>query len=142
MDPMPVGAVVPQFYGYYVPDKSCENLRKKSPILLLEYCGVQAKMSDLTLEQRRESWSLLERLHMNNYIHNSVYERNILVQSGPVQWSPFKRSKLHPRFRLIDFSRTTPCDHEHDMKSNFHYELKYADWEFQLGFFPRPGSKN
>ncbi len=50
-DPFPVGAVVPQFYGYYVPDKSCGK-GFMSPILLLEHCGKQANMKTLTLEER------------------------------------------------------------------------------------------
>lgn len=54
-DPIPVGAVVPQFYGYYVPDESnapIEEGKFMSPILLLEHCGKAVQMSDLTLEER------------------------------------------------------------------------------------------
>lgn len=54
-DPTPVGAVVPQFYGYYVPDPS--NAPKKagkfmSAILLLEHCGVQIDPMKLTIDHR------------------------------------------------------------------------------------------
>lgn len=31
------------------------------------------------------------------------------MQHGPLQESPFKRSKEHLRFRLIDFGRTEKC---------------------------------
>lgn len=57
-DPLPVGAVVPQFYGYYSPDKSCGK-GFKSPILLLEHCGKQANMKSLTLEERYKSFIAL-----------------------------------------------------------------------------------
>ena len=55
---------------------------------------------------RRECFSLLLRLHHAGYVHNSVATRNFLVQSGPLQAHPLKRSMLHPRFRLADFGRT------------------------------------
>ncbi len=47
----------------------------------------------LTFHDRRECWSLLERLHLGGYVHNSVYERNVLMQSGPVQWSPLQEEQ-------------------------------------------------
>ncbi len=115
-DPLPVGAV---FYGYYVPDKSCGE-GFLSPILLLEHCGNQANMKSLTLEERyalssssryrllilvihdrRECWSLLERLHLGGYEHNSVYERNILMQSGPVQWKSLSRGAKYIRVSAL-----------------------------------------
>jgi len=48
--PVPVGPVVPKFYGYYMPTG-----RKKdtmSPILLMEECGTPVDPSTLTPEQR------------------------------------------------------------------------------------------
>ena len=61
-EPTPVGPLVPQFYGYYVPDISpdqsdSESLRSEmceylSPILLLEYCGKQIKPQKLTLDDQ------------------------------------------------------------------------------------------
>ncbi|KLO09417.1 hypothetical protein SCHPADRAFT_943650 [Schizopora paradoxa] len=131
-DPVPVGAVVPQFYGYYMPKKKGRGF--KSPILLLEHCGTQASMSSLTLEERRECWSLLERLHLGGFVHNSVYERNVLVQNGPIQWSPFERSSLHPRFRLIDFGRSQ----EDEAGTRALFEHSRADIEFGLDFIHHP----
>ncbi|KLO09416.1 hypothetical protein SCHPADRAFT_834061 [Schizopora paradoxa] len=130
-DPLPVGAVVPQFYGYYRPQEQCEG-EFMSPILLLEHCGTQANMNELTLEERRECWSLLERLNLGGFVHNSVFERNILIQNGPVQWSPFKRSSLHPRFRLIDFGRCEKIDDDEDLALNDRFN---ADVEFRLDFY-------
>lgn len=55
MDPVPVGAVVPQFYGYYIPDESNGPKRDgqfMSPILLLEHCGIQVDTTKLPLEAR------------------------------------------------------------------------------------------
>ncbi|KLO09419.1 hypothetical protein SCHPADRAFT_566026 [Schizopora paradoxa] len=127
-DPVPVGAVVPQFYGYYRPEKE-EKGKFMSPILLLEHCGLQANMEDLTLEERRECWSLLERLHLGGFVHNSVYERNILIQNGPIHYSPFKRSDLHPRFRLIDFGR---CEEVDESGRNAFLERRGADRKLNL----------
>ncbi|KLO09412.1 hypothetical protein SCHPADRAFT_834018, partial [Schizopora paradoxa] len=128
-DPVPVGAVVPQFYGYYRPEEKGKGF--KSPILLLEHCGVQANMRSLTLEERRECWSLIERLHLGGFVHNSVYERNVLIQNGPVQWSPFRRSSLHPRFRLIDFGR---CEEVDECGGNAYTEHDRTDRQFRLDF--------
>lgn len=61
-DPVPVGAVVPQFYGYYKPDlESKTDLESKrppesddylSPILLLEDCGKQVDVNELSTDDR------------------------------------------------------------------------------------------
>ena len=53
--PTPVGAVVPQFYGYYLPDEENEPMKEgeyMSPILLLEHCGVQVDPKKLSLDDR------------------------------------------------------------------------------------------
>ena len=66
-DPTPVGPLVPQFYGYYVPDIDCgseqsdsddsrsgspEIRQYLSPILLIEDCGKQLKPGKLTLDDK------------------------------------------------------------------------------------------
>lgn len=48
--PVPVGPVVPKFYGYYLP--TGENRDKLSPILLMEECGTPVNPNRLTLDQR------------------------------------------------------------------------------------------
>ena len=48
--PVPVGPVVPKFYGYYMPIG--EKKDKLSPILLMEECGTPVKPLELTPEQR------------------------------------------------------------------------------------------
>lgn len=55
---------------------------------------------------RHECVSLIRRLHIAGYRHNSPFERNILIQNGPLMFPPWKRSAMHRRFRLIDFGRT------------------------------------
>ena len=66
--PVPIGPVVPKFYGYYVPesdglDKWCDDCKSKpgycfrvsehlSPILLTEDCGTPVKPEQLTCAQR------------------------------------------------------------------------------------------
>ncbi|KAL5523184.1 hypothetical protein ACEPAF_1451 [Sanghuangporus sanghuang] len=116
-DPTPVGAVAPQFYGYYVPDEENEPLKSckyMSPILLLEHCGVQVDPNKLSLDDRQECFSLIRRLHYAGFTHGSIYQRNFVVQYGPLQGSPFKRSKRHLRFRLIDFGRTRELEPHYD----------------------------
>lgn len=51
---IPVGAIVPQFYGYYVPDESCAQNHDEylSPILLLEDCGSQIGDIALSIDDR------------------------------------------------------------------------------------------
>lgn len=54
-DPTPVGAVVPQFYGFYVPDGENQPIKDgdyMSPILLLEHCGIQVNPDVLTVDQK------------------------------------------------------------------------------------------
>jgi hypothetical protein len=107
-DPVPVGAVVPQFYGYYVPD--FESNKYSSAILLLELCGKPIIPGMLDLDDRQECASLVYRLHFAGFQHNSVAERNIVQQLGPLTVSPELRGyngkrKTHS-FRLIDFGRT------------------------------------
>ena len=49
-EPVPVGPLVPQFYGYYVPEEM--SLRYQSPILLLEQCGKQIVANKLSVDDR------------------------------------------------------------------------------------------
>ena len=52
---MPVGAVVPQFYGYYEPDEYKRGAKREefmSPILLLEHCGEQINLSELEKDDK------------------------------------------------------------------------------------------
>jgi len=48
--PVPVGPVVPKFYGYYMP--TGEKKDKLSPIMLMEECGTPVDPRELTPEQR------------------------------------------------------------------------------------------
>ena len=46
--PIPVNAIVPQYYGYYVPETDdCQ-----SPILLMENCGQQICVEDLSMDDK------------------------------------------------------------------------------------------
>jgi hypothetical protein len=54
-EPTPVGAVAPQFYGYYEPDdsnKATKAGRFMSSILLLEHCGLQIDVNQLCLDNK------------------------------------------------------------------------------------------
>ena len=120
-DPVPVGAVVPQFYGYYEPDSDQTPIDDKgkhrkskylSPIMLLEECGEQVDIDQLNiddrymffplpsqycdsqvyfLQPRNECASLFYRLHSAGWIHGSVYPRNILVKKGAIDDIPLAR---------------------------------------------------
>ena len=48
---VPVGPVVPKFYGYYVPDRSNQDLGL-SPILLTEDCGIPVDNQTLNVDTR------------------------------------------------------------------------------------------
>ncbi|KAL4061995.1 hypothetical protein J3A83DRAFT_4114299, partial [Scleroderma citrinum] len=115
--PVPVHALVPQFYGYYVPDKvalvaispggETQCPPYLSPILLLEDCGVPVVPSKLTKDEREECASLLLRFIYAGWLHDSVAKRNFLVQKGPPTMWPLERSITDQlSFRLIDFGRS------------------------------------
>ncbi|KAF9649172.1 hypothetical protein BDM02DRAFT_3186476 [Thelephora ganbajun] len=102
--PVPVGPVVPKFYGYYVPvGKKRDSL---SPILLMEECGTPVDPRKLTPEQKTECYSLYLRFHSAGYLHQSTYTRNVVMQPGPLTRHPQERSWSTPSFRLIDFGRS------------------------------------
>ncbi|KAJ7074285.1 hypothetical protein C8F01DRAFT_930483, partial [Mycena amicta] len=105
-EPVPVGAVVPQYYGYYLPANPQEE-QYLSPIMLVEDCGQQVEPKELTADQRKECWSLMYRLHDADWMHHSPFERNILMQRGPLTvpqgWMRAFGTDLS--FRLIDFGR-------------------------------------
>lgn len=54
---------------------------------------------------RDEVYSLFLHLHNADFVHNSPFVRNILVQPGPLTRPPSQRSIKTPSFRLIDFGR-------------------------------------
>lgn len=128
-DPTPIGAVVPQFYGYYVPEKGDGDQGYLSPILLLEDCGTPIDVEALDIDDRfasrhlynfdlllitvfdrQECASLLFRFHNEGWLHGSVYVRNIVMQHGDIQdWPAYKRHSDR-RFRLIDFGRSEKGD--------------------------------
>jgi hypothetical protein len=47
----------------------------------------------------------MNRLHEANFIQGSFYERNILVQPGPLTLPRAERSLDKPSYRIIDFGR-------------------------------------
>ncbi|KAM5546088.1 hypothetical protein V8D89_000214 [Ganoderma adspersum] len=125
--PVPVGAIVPKFYGYYVPmgedgeamkgyneergvhrwcDESGEcEVEWTSPILLMEECGTPVKPAKFSADERTECFSLLHRLHKLNILQGSPYVRNVLVQPGPLTDPLERRSLDTPSFRVVDFGR-------------------------------------
>ncbi|MCJ1280733.1 hypothetical protein MMC26_000050 [Xylographa opegraphella] len=103
--PVPVGAVVPKFYGYYKPEGPTEAAERLSPILLVEDCGVPVQAESLSEANKEEIYSLFLRLHRASIVQNSPYTRNILTQPGPLTRPPSERSSATPSFRIIDFGR-------------------------------------
>ncbi|RPD61823.1 hypothetical protein L226DRAFT_506637 [Lentinus tigrinus ALCF2SS1-7] len=119
--PVPVSAVAPKFYGYYLPVDEKGNVKLNehrncreenpctvnwpSPILLMEECGNPVEPSKFTADQRTECFSLILRLHHMDIVQGSFYVRNIMCQPGPLSVPPEKRSYDTPSFRIIDFGR-------------------------------------
>jgi hypothetical protein len=48
---------------------------------------------------------MFDRLHNARFIQGSAYERNVLVQPGPLTQPRAERSLNYPSYRLIDFGR-------------------------------------
>ncbi|KAG6335968.1 hypothetical protein ID866_3121 [Astraeus odoratus] len=118
-NPVPVRAIVPQFYGYYVPDENNSKDVKSylSPILLLEHCGTRLNTETLTMDEREECASLLLRFNDGGWLHESVFDRNLLVQQGlPTEWPIDREVSENRSFRLIDFGRSKPLDRNTDLK--------------------------
>ncbi|KAJ7048504.1 hypothetical protein C8F01DRAFT_92913 [Mycena amicta] len=100
---VPATAVVPQFYGYYVPVDSTSRSR---PLMLLENCGVQITPRQLSQRDKMTCHTLIHRLWFAGVAQGSVYERNFVVQRGPLTHPPHLRSRLdNSSFRIIDFGR-------------------------------------
>ncbi|THU93203.1 hypothetical protein K435DRAFT_670625 [Dendrothele bispora CBS 962.96] len=91
------GAIVPSWYGYYVPDeteiKKDEKGRVKylSPIMLLEDCGVPIDYEDLTKRDKYACASLVTRFHYHGWLHNSLAPRNIVISYGDHTLYPYNR---------------------------------------------------
>jgi hypothetical protein len=109
-DPVPVGALCPQFYGYYVPDDPTDGTSRPdylSPILLLEHCGSEIVPEELNEDDKQECASLLFRFHHAGWLHESFAQRNLLWQQGrPTEWPIQRPYSQHKSFRLIDFGRS------------------------------------
>ncbi|OSD01006.1 hypothetical protein PYCCODRAFT_1370075, partial [Trametes coccinea BRFM310] len=119
-----IPAVVPKFFGFYVPvlpngevfreshERSCGRYNDATcsvdwptPILLVEECGNPIEPWYLEREQRYEIHNLWGRLHNLGFFHGSPYPRNMLVQPGPLSAPREQRSMDSPSFRIIDFGR-------------------------------------
>ncbi|KAF9233238.1 hypothetical protein BU15DRAFT_54176 [Melanogaster broomeanus] len=105
-DPTPVGALVPQFFGYYVPHSKSKH-QYRSPILLIEDCGEPVDPDTLSTDDKHECVALLFRFHHAGWLHESFAARNILIQTGHPTLCPLERM-VNPTHsvRLIDFGRS------------------------------------
>ncbi|KAK7682781.1 hypothetical protein QCA50_014165 [Cerrena zonata] len=133
--PVPVGPVVPKFYGYYLPEGINMNDALKcnvaSPILLMEECGKPVEPEDYSLDKQSECFSLIHRLHKAGFVQNSPYLRNMVVQPGPLTVPPEKRSMKYPSFRIIDFGRGQDWDsYVGKDTSEKHLQGKADSWYF------------
>ncbi|KIJ59032.1 hypothetical protein HYDPIDRAFT_33544 [Hydnomerulius pinastri MD-312] len=110
-DPTPLGALVPQFNGYYVPRTRAKR-EYRSPILLIEDCGQPVDPDKLCEDDRQECAALLFRFHHAGWLHESFAARNIVVQEGLPTTYPLERMvKPTLSFRLIDFGRSRQYSH-------------------------------
>ena len=48
---------------------------------------------------------LVQILHRKGFAHGSLFERNVVVEPGPICLPPEERSLASPSFRLVDFGR-------------------------------------
>ncbi|KAF9050702.1 hypothetical protein BDZ89DRAFT_1057144 [Hymenopellis radicata] len=114
----PYRPVVPQFYGYYVPEKTDEDKDTYiSPILLVEDCGKAVDVDELGMDDRQECAALFFRMHAEGWLHNSVAPRNVVMDYGNIHDWPVLQSSLTSdvkRFRIIDFGRSV---HEEDVNA-------------------------
>ncbi|EDQ98814.1 uncharacterized protein LACBIDRAFT_296154 [Laccaria bicolor S238N-H82] len=131
-EPVPVGALVPQYYGHHVPDKDIpvrkekrvaavddvgqsdmgdvgggEELHYRSPIILMENCGSLIDIDTLNINDKHECTSLIFRFHHAGSVHHSVAPRNILFQPGPLTEFPLfhmaNQMAPNPRDRVFNF---------------------------------------
>ncbi|KAL1725805.1 hypothetical protein EV714DRAFT_220637, partial [Schizophyllum commune] len=131
LDPTPCGALVPNFYGYYVPE-SPEAPSYLSPILLLEYCGVPIEPEKLSIDDKQEAAALFLLLSSAGWVQNSIAARNVLVQAGPLSdWPLMRITNVPPKssFRLIDFGRARKVEEYPVAQETQAMEL------FELGIF-------
>ncbi|KAI9060033.1 hypothetical protein FKP32DRAFT_1578650, partial [Trametes sanguinea] len=117
-------AIVPKFFGFYVPllengevfkashEECCGRDNNAacrvywpSPILLVEECGEPIRPGFMDSEKRCQVHNLFERLHDAGFIQCSPYRRNMLVQPGPLSVPRKERSMNSSSFRIIDFGR-------------------------------------
>ncbi|KAE9405638.1 hypothetical protein BT96DRAFT_876353 [Gymnopus androsaceus JB14] len=111
LTPTPMGAIVPNFYGYYSKERTSDYYGFRSldsyfsPILLLEECGTPIEPDMLDLDDKQECAALLLRMHHHGWTQGSFFPRNILMQLGDHGDFPLMRSPSDKRFRLIDFGR-------------------------------------
>jgi len=119
--PVPVGAVVPQFYGYYKPDRTNSSKTYRSPVLLIERCGTDQYSFGKSREDIRvECASLLYRFHEAGWVHQSLGSRNVARQPGPITAAP-KNRRDNPgsptcSLRLIDFGRSFRWDEDRESR--------------------------
>jgi len=116
--------VVPKFYGYYKPSREgfdsqsyddkftkedrkavWEEIKGITRLLLLEACGRSIQAKNVSCTDRKTILELLGRLHAANFVQGSLYERNILVQPGPLSVPCPERSYQKPSYRIVDFGR-------------------------------------
>ncbi|KAH8824442.1 hypothetical protein DL96DRAFT_1531665 [Flagelloscypha sp. PMI_526] len=120
-DPVPLGALVPQYYGHYIkPAMDASVDPSYLPLMLIEYCGTQAEPEELAVSDRQECFSLIRRFHIEGWMHNSPYPRNFLVQDGPIGATLEERKVKGVErkvFRLIDFGRSIDPQSRGDVNS-------------------------
>jgi hypothetical protein len=127
-EPVPVGAVVPQFYGYYTPAPREPGARYLSPVML-ENCGMPVDTAVLNPDQEKECWSPVYHLHHTDWVHESIAERNIMMQAGlltmPQGWMRGYSLANDISFRVIDFGRSVYCGAEaKDGEEDVYQELR------------------
>ncbi|KAJ7073032.1 hypothetical protein C8F01DRAFT_973874 [Mycena amicta] len=129
---VPATGVVPQFYGYYVP---ADNTPRSRPLMLLENCGQEIAAYQMSPREKMICSTFVNRLWAAGFMQGSVYERNFVVQRGPLTDPPHLRSLDNPSFRIIDFGRgewLNKAQREKDCKQMTNEQLRVMKLEHAM----------
>ena len=117
-----IGAVVPKFFGYYIP-RNTEGLTwlmKPCRLILIEDCGQSAYDFIQSAEFDKMDWEfkvdvyrtlacqvpvMLASLHSAGFLQRSFKWENIAIQPGPLSLPAPERSYRTPSLRILDFGR-------------------------------------
>lgn len=139
--PVPVGAVLPKFYGYYVP--SLDALSKESmlsPVLLMEDCGSPIELKNMSLAEKCVRHSIVSWFQISSLIlfllqiltlPLRLVREEVLSKYLHLQNAEFQHCSCYPRNVLVQPGPLSVHPRERSLKTPS-YRL------VDLGRFERP----